>query len=100
MDQYEEEVLGRIESGENFYNDELKDISNIFEVDRWYGDTIKNGERFTVINVVVKLNNRFFVIKYGYNFSKFNNIYWEQPVEVEKKKVEKIIVVNEWIPKK
>lgn len=96
MKQYEQEVLKKIDSGEKFYNDELRDISTVFEVDKFYDDVVKGEKRFKVINTVVELCGRFFVIKYGYKFPEFKESYWEQPVEVEKVKVEKVVILDEW----
>lgn len=101
MDQYEQECVNKIVNKQKLYQDELRDIANIFIVELIPDGIIyKNNDRYFKVKNIVKLNDKFFEIDFTYKCKNFEDKRWGQPIEVEKKKVEKIIIVDEWIPKK
>lgn len=97
MDQYEQECFDKIINGEKLYQDELRDITDIFIV-----ELIPDGiiylykEPYFKTRNIVKLKNRFFEIDFLCKYKDFYNRRWEQPVEVENTETED----NIWVPKK
>ena len=99
MEQYEKDMLERIDSGEKLSEKEIKMLVGEFEeIYREEGDDRRWSKS---IFSVVKIDNRCFAINWEKGLTECQeNEYDSQPVEVEKKTYEKTITGTEWISKK
>lgn len=95
---FEEEMVGKIDSGEKLSEWELKNlVYNGNEVDIEYGE----DRRWTRdMESIIKLGDRYFSIMWEQGLTECQeNEFWNQPVEVEKKEYDKMIHVVEWVAK-
>lgn len=95
---YEEELLNKIDSGEELTERELQTlIWECYEVDRDYGE---NGRWTRGVTSVIELCGRYFEVYWEEGLTEYQeNEYYDQPVEVEKKEYDKTIHVVEWVKK-
>lgn len=96
MDDFEKDILARIDSGEELGEYELMRLVSDYEFDQaGNGDYGRWAER---MNTIVLIGGRYFSIKWDRGLTECqDNEFWCQPVEVFKKEYEKTITVTEWI---
>lgn len=96
MDDFEKEILVKIDSGEKLGEYELMRLVSDYEFDQaGNGDCRRWTER---MNTIVLIGGRYFSIKWNRGLTEYqDNEFWSQPVEVFKKEYEKTITVTEWI---
>lgn len=96
MDDFEKDILARIDSGEELGEYELMRLVSDYEFDQaGNGDYGRWAER---MNTIVLIGGRYFSIKWDRGLTeRQDNEFWCQPVEVFKKEYEKTITVTEWI---
>lgn len=96
MDNFEKEILAKIDSGEELSERELSRLVFDYEFDQ-----AGNGScgRWTEhMNTIVLIGERYFSIKWDRGLTECQeNEFENQPVEVFKKEYEKTITVTEWI---
>lgn len=98
MDNYEKELLKKIDNGEDLTRSELCDIIFEFEVENKKGE---NRRWSRSVRTISKIGDRYFATNWEQGLTESQeNEYYEQPIEVEKKTYEKTITVTEWIEKK
>lgn len=96
MDKYEEQLLRKIDDGEELTESELRGVIFDFEVEREEGENRRWSRSVTTIS---QIGDRYFSTDWEEGLTEYQeNEYYEQPVEVQKKTYEKIITVTEWIP--
>ena len=94
MEKYEEELLKKIDSGEELTRSELCDIIFEFKVENKKGE---NRRWSRSVRTISKIGDRYFSTNWEQGLTECQeDEYWEQPVEVEKVTYEKIIIVTEW----
>lgn len=94
MDKYDEELLKKIDSGEELNTSELYDIIFEFEVENEKGE---NRRWLRSVRTISKIGDRYFAINWEQGLTECQeNEYYEQPIEVEKVTYEKTITVTEW----
>lgn len=97
MDNYEKELLEKIDNGEELTRSELCDIIFEFKVERKNGDNRRWSRN---VNTISKIGDRYFSINWEEGLTESQeNDYYDYPTEVEKKTYEKTITVTEWIKK-
>lgn len=94
MDNYEKELLEKIDSNYHFSECELKDLLD-FEIEQQEG-----GERRWTrsIRSIVCIGGRHFAIWWERGLTEYqDNYYSEQPVEVKLQEYQKTITVRDWV---
>lgn len=95
MDKYEEELLKKIDNGEELIKSELCDIIFEFKVESKKGENRRWSRSARTIS---KIGDRYFATNWEEGLTECQeNEYYEQPVEVQKKTYEKTITVTEWV---
>lgn len=98
MDNYEIELLRKIDNGEELTRSELCDIIFEFEVEKEEGENRRWSRSVTTIS---KIGDRYFSTDWEEGLTECqDNEFWNQPIEVEMKTYEKTITVTKWIPVK
>lgn len=96
MNKYDEELLRKIDNGEELTRSELCDIIFEYEVKREYGDNRRWSRSVTTIS---KIGDRYFSTNWEQGLTESQeNEYYNQPIEVQKKTYKKTITITEWIP--
>lgn len=99
MDEWELEVLRKIDNKEKLNESELSDL--VFE----YGIVDEKAEHMIwsrSATTIIELADRYFKIYWNNDLSTIDeddNYYFKQPIEVELKEYEKTITVKEWVTK-
>ena len=95
MDKYDEELLRKIDNGEDLTNGELCDIIFEYEIEREYGDNRRWSRSVTTVS---QIGDRYFSTDWEEGLTESQeNEYDDYPIEVEKKTYKKTITVTEWI---
>lgn len=96
MDDFEKEILTKIDSGEDLSERELCGLVFDYEFDQ--AGNGNHGRWTERMNTIVFIGDRYFSIKWDRGLTEcVENEFWSQPVEVFKKEYEKTITVTEWI---
>ena len=97
MDNYEKEMLDKIDSSDDLTERELKSLPWEFnEIERTYGDNRRWARKTTSI---IEIGGRFFKLDWDEGLTEMQeHEFYYQPVEVKEKTYEKTITVKEWIP--
>ena len=90
MDEWELELLAKIDNKEKLTESEISDLVCECEGEVKYGQNRRWSRSATTIS---KLGDRYFRIEWK------NGLTENQPIEVELKEYEKIVKVKEWIIK-
>jgi hypothetical protein len=97
MDEWELEILRKIDNKEKLDESELSDL--VFE----YGIKDEKSEHMKwsrSATTIVELGDRYFKIYWNNDLSTTeDNYYYKQPTEVELKEYSKTITVKEWVNK-
>jgi len=95
MDQYELELLKKLDAGEKLPESELRMLLYEYdEIEREYGD---NRRWSRSVNSIIKLGERYFSLDWEEGLTECQeNEFYSQPIEVEKVTYEKTIIVTEW----
>ncbi|WP_252241518.1 hypothetical protein [Clostridium sp. ZBS18] len=95
MDNYEIELLRKIDNGGKLTRNELCDIIFEFEVERNYE---KNRRWSRNVTTISQIGDRYFSTNWEEGLTEYQeNEYYNQPIEVEMKTYEKTITITEWI---
>lgn len=98
MELYDEDLLHKIDSGQELNRAELKLLIFDSEVETIEGES---GRWTRSVQTISKLGDRYFSTFWEQGLTEYQeNEFYEQPVEVEKKTYEKTITVTEWVPVK
>lgn len=96
MDNFEKEILAKIDSGEELSERELSNIVFDYEFDQAGNGSC--GRWAEHMNTIVLIGERYFSIKWDRGLTECQeNEFENQPVEVFKKKYKKTIIVTEWV---
>ena len=96
MDEFEKVLLEKIDKGEKLNESEIQDLIE-YEFERKHGE---NRRWIRTVTSIIELGDRYFSINWEEGFTEYQeNMYYNQPIEVEKKTYPKTITVTEWIPK-
>ena len=96
MDNFEKEILVKIDSGEELSERELSRLVFDYEFDQAGNGNM--GRWAEHMNTIVLIGERYFSIKWDRGLTEcVENEFWHRPVEVFKKEYEKTITVTEWI---
>lgn len=96
MDNFEKEILVKIDSGEELSERELSRLVFDYEFDQAGNGNM--GRWTEHMNTIVLIGERYFSIKWDRGLTeRQENEFSGQPVEVFKKEYEKTITVTEWI---
>ena len=97
MDEWELELLAKIDNKEKLTESEISDLVYECEVEVKYGQNRRWSRSATTIS---KLGDRYFRIEWENGLTENQpNEFYNQPTEVELKEYEKIVKVKEWIVK-
>jgi len=97
MDEWELEVLRKIDNKEKLDESELSDLVFEYEVDTDYSDNRRWSRSATTIS---QIGDRYFRIEWENGLTENQpNEFYKQPVEVELKEYSKTITVKEWVSK-
>jgi len=96
MEEWELELLKKIDNKEKLTESEISDLVCECEVEVKYGQNRRWSRSATTIS---KLGDRYFRIEWENGLTENQpNEFYNQPIEVELKEYEKIVKVKEWIP--
>ena len=97
MDEWELELLAKIDNKEKLTESEISDLVYECEVEVKYGQNRRWSRSATTIS---KLWDRYFRIEWENGLTENQpNEFYNQPTEVELKEYEKIVKVKEWVVK-
>ena len=97
MDEWELEVLRKIDNKEKLDESELSDLVFECEVETKYGQN-RRWSRSAI--TIVELGDRYFRIEWENGLTENQpNEFYKQPTEVELKEYPKTIIVKEWVEK-
>jgi ABC-type uncharacterized transport system substrate-binding protein len=97
MDEWELEVLRKIDNKEKLDESELSDLVFEYEVDTDYSDNRRWSRSATTIS---QIGDRYFRIEWENGLTENQpNEFYKQPTEVELKEYQKTIIVKEWVEK-
>jgi len=98
VDEYQINILNKIDAGEKLTKGELREF-------RWTGKEIsteygENRRWSRSATSIVQIGERYFCLEWEEGLTECQeNEYYEEPYEVEKKTYEKTITVTEWVAK-
>ena len=97
MNEWELEVLRKVDNKEKLDESEISDLVSCYEVDVKYSDNRRWSRSATTI---VELGDRYFKIEWENGLTENQpNEFCKQPIEVELKEYPKTIIVKEWVSK-
>lgn len=92
---FEEIMVAKILNGEKLTEQEIKELTWDYEIEREEGD---HGRWTRYVTSIVKLCDKHFAIDWEQGLTEYQeNEYYNQPYEVVKHTYEKTITVTEWI---
>lgn len=86
MDEFEKVLLEKIDKGEKLNESEIQDLIE-YEFERKHGE----NRRWTrTVTSIIELGDRYFSINWEEGLTEYQeNMYYNQPIEVEKKLIQK-----------
>lgn len=86
MDEFEKVLLEKIDKGEKLNESEIQDLIE-YEFERKHGE----NRRWTrTVTSIIELGDRYFSINWEEGLTEYQeNMYYNQPIEVEKKNLSK-----------
>ena len=97
MDEWELEILRKIDNKEKLTESEISDLVCECEAEVKYGQNRRWARSATTIS---QIGDRYFRIEWENGLTENQpNEFYNQPIEVELKEYEKIVKVREWVVK-
>ena len=97
-DEYDTEVIKKIELGLKLSRDELKYLAMDCE---YVSEVLDTGRWAEKVRTIAKVHDRFFALEWERGLTECQeNEFWNQPCEVKPHKYEKMVTITEWIPVK
>lgn len=95
--EFKEEMLAKIDDEQALTEKELSRLVRYFGVETSGVDV---SERVRINTTIVKIKNRFFAIKWKEDpEGNHEEIFDEQPIEVEQKAFDEVVTVMKWVRK-